>query len=206
MPTIKKSEGSYTLRNVKGNELTISNSAEVTSLRFRNKKFENIYLVNQTQNSSDKIWDAESITEGLVLKNGDSELTYSISNDNEVSIKAKNQQTEINFNLGAISAPKITVDSEEFKGESTGTFKIIDKPAVVEMELGMFGFDIGCPIDWLNAGLKNAATIISEEAKIQIKVYTSAESIEIKEIEKTLKLSIPGTSNGIQTIFALKNL
>ncbi len=53
-----------------------------------------------------------------------------------------------------------------------------DKPAEVEMEPGMFGYDPGCPIDYLKDGLKNAAVAESGKTGIQLLVYTTMPGIQ----------------------------
>ena len=107
MPTIKKeTEGNslvYTLRNNKGNELKVTNAgAKIISLRFRDKNFSNKFIlktddvagkiiVDGNTDFDKKIWDSEDFEQGVRFTAQDGnkkvEIVYSISNDNELSIK-----------------------------------------------------------------------------------------------------------------------
>ena len=53
-----------------------------------------------------------------------------------------------------------------------------DEPAEVVMEPGMFGYDPGCPIDYLEGGLKNAAEVESEKTGLLLRVYTTMPGIQ----------------------------
>ena len=214
--------------------------ARVVSLRFRNKNFENKFMFVGHESATDyekdnsnlgivyvdsddylakKIWNAEQTIEGvkLSIKDGDKEISviYSISNDNEVSIIYEGRGIEdittmIPFNSDVLIDPKFKVYTENYDGSSTGSWAIIDKPAIVEMELGMFGFDIGCPIDWLNSGLKNAADIVSETADMTINMYATQNNIQIDSIDGGFAIKTSGTKrdNGVikaQTVYVFKN-
>ena len=251
MPAIKKesfgtlSDGQavsiYTLRNTKGNELKVTDyGARVVSLRFRNKNFENKFVLIGKENASEcekddknlgvvyvddsdhlskKIWNAEQSVEGVKfsIKDGDKEISvlYSISNDNEISIKYEAKgiddvTTSMAFSGDVLANPDFKIFSDEFKGGSNGAWAIIDKPAEVEMELGMFGFDIGCPIDYLDAGLKNAADIVSEAENIALKMYATQNKVHVDNIDGGFAIKTSGTKsdNGIlksQTVYVLKN-
>ena len=107
MPSIKKETAGnatvYTLRNTKGNELKVTNlGARLVSMRFRDKNFTNrfmfkddaaagIVLVDGGKDFADILWQGEEFIEGVKFSaevNGKSaSVIYSISNDNEISIK-----------------------------------------------------------------------------------------------------------------------
>ena len=251
MPAIKKesfgtlSNGQvasvYTLRNNKGNEFKVTDyGARVVSLRFRNKNFENKFIligcnsaaecekddknlgvvyVDGSDELSKKIWNAEQIVEGVKfsIKDGgrDIAVIYSISNDNELSIKYETKgindiTTSMVFSGEVLTNSDFKVFSDEFKGGKTGEWKLIDKPAEVEFVEGMFGFDIGCPIDYYDAGLKNAAEILSEEAGILLQVYANQDKLHIAETDggfavKTSGSKIEGDVLKAQTVYVLKN-
>ena len=251
MPAIKKesfgtlSDGQsasiYTLRNNKGNEFKITDyGARVVSLRFRNKDFENKFVlvglnsaaeyekddknlgvvyVDGSDHLAKKIWNAEELVEGLKLsiKDGDKDVSvlYSISNDNEISItyEAKGVDdvtTSMVFRGDVLTNTNLKVFSDEFSGGKSGEWKLIDKPAEVEFVEGMFGFDIGCPIDYYDAGLKNAAEILSEEAGMLLEIYANQDKLHIAEADGgfTVKTSGSKTEGGAlnsQTVYVLKN-
>ena len=231
----------YTLRNTKGNELKVTDyGARVVSLRFRNKDFENkfalighnnvadyekddkalgVVYVDGSDHLSKKIWNAEQIVEGVkfTIKDGDKDIAviYSISNDNEISIKYEAKGVDdvtasFAFSGDVIANPDFKIFSDDFKGGNSGEWAIIDKPAEVEMELGMFGFDIGCPIDYLDAGLKNAADIVSDAENIILKMYATQNKVHVDNIDGGFKIKTSGTKSegGIlksQTVYVLKN-
>ena len=228
MPTIKKEiindESIYTLRNTKGNELKISNiGAKIISLRFRNKNFDNKFLIKNSEVIIDgenqfakNIWSAEEFVEGVrfKIKEGDKNISivYSISNDNEISIKynaegIKDISTAIKFDSEVLKNPQLKIFSDEFKNEKFGEWSIIDKPAEVEFIEGMFGFDIGCPIDYYDAGLKNAAEIISDDENLILQIYASQNKIKITEdltIQTVESKSVDGLIKS-QTVYTIKN-
>ena len=251
MPTIKKenfgtlSDGQnatlYILRNTKGNELKVTDyGARIVSLRFRNKDFENKFVLLGHENAADyekdnkalgvvyvdgsdhlanKIWNAEQSVEGVKfsIKDGDKEVSvvYSISNDNEVSIKyeakgVEDVSTQLTFSGDVIADPNFKIFSDEFKGGNFGEWKLIDKPAEVEFVEGMFGFDIGCPIDYYDAGLKNAADIVSDSANIIMQVFANQDKLHVENVDGGFAIKTSGTKNenGIinsQTVYVIKN-
>ena len=249
MPAIKKenfgtlSDGQtasiYTLRNNKGNELKITDyGARVVSLRFRNKDFENKFVlvghdkitdyekdnlgvvyVDGNDQLSKKIWNAEQIVEGVKfsIKDGDKEVIviYSISNDNEISItyeaKGVNDVTsQLTFSGEVLTDPNFKIFSDDFKGEKSGEWTLIDKPAEIEFVEGMFGFDIGCPIDYFDAGLKNAAVITSDPANMLLEVYANQNKIHVDNVDGgfAIKTSESKSDGGVlksQTVYILKN-
>ena len=106
MPNFKKeTQGDsavWTLRNNKGNELKVDErGARITSIRFCDKGYTNRFLVKDDAASAvcvdgsadfaDIVWKSEQLIEGLKLSaevNGKSvSVIYSLSNDNEISIK-----------------------------------------------------------------------------------------------------------------------
>lgn len=253
MPSIKQdpfgklSDGNeakvYTLRNVDGNELKITNyGARIVSMRFRNKDFQNTFilkgyseikdyenddatgvvLINGTADFNKIFWNIEKIIEGLKctaeVDGKNVEIIYSLSNDDEISIKYKatgveDISTRVVFNSATLPDSEISVyDEPNSKGKIAGnnTYNIIDKPAVVEMEVGMFGYDPGCPIDWIDAGLKNAAEVVSDAASISMSIFVTQDKLQVEEVEGGFAVSTAGTksNDGVikgQTVYFLKN-
>lgn len=253
MPSIKQdsfgklSDGQeakiYTLRNVDGNELKVTDyGARVVSMRFRNKDFQNTFIlkgypdisgyenddttgavfINGSTEFNKVFWNAEKIIEGLKLTaeiDGKSvEIIYSLSNDDEISIKYKASgiediSTQIVFRADTLPNPVIRVYNEEnTKGKIEGNndYSIIDKQAIVEMEVGMFGYDPGCPIDWIDAGLKNAADIVSEDAAISMSIFATQEKLHVETVDGGFAIRTGGTksNDGVikgQTVYFLKN-
>lgn len=81
-----------------------------------------------------------------------------------------------------------------------------DKPAEVEMEPGMFGYDPGCPIDYLEAGLKNAAYAYSEKSGISLTAYTDLPGIQFYS-GNYLDKNLPGKQGvrfGLRSGFCLE--
>ncbi|MBE8951712.1 MAG: hypothetical protein SR1Q7_01040 [Quinella sp. 1Q7] len=72
------------------------------------------------------------------------------------------------------------------------------------MELGMFGYDPGCPIDYLDAGLKNAANLFCAAAGIEIIAYATQNEIHSQAVDGGFKLWTSGAASG-QTVYMLKN-
>ena len=237
MPSIKKEtfgEGSiWTLRNTKGNELKITDvGARVVSMRFRDKDFKNLFLLKDDAAAGNVIvdggadfakiiWQGESFTEGVKFSAtvGEKSATviYSLSNDNEISIRYEatgiaDISTQMIFSAAAL--PDVDFRSCE-KGAGWG--KIADEkiypvtePAEVMMEVGMFGFDIGCPIDYLNAGLKNAANLFCDAASVEIIVYATQDEIHAAAADGGFALWTSGTAAADgkisgQTVYMIKN-
>ena len=254
MPSVKQdsfgkvSDGNeaklYTLRNVDGNELKVTNyGARIVSMRFRNKNFENKFIlknypevsgyenddatgavfVNGTTDFNKIFWNVEKIIEGLKLTaevdGKNIEIIYSLSNDDEISIKYKatgidDISTQLVFSADALPDSDISVYNEEnSKGQIEGknVYSIIDKPAIVEMEVGMFGYDPGCPIDWIDAGLKNAADIVSEKAAISMNIFATQDNLQVEKVDGGFAIRTAGTKkseDGVikgQTVYFLKN-
>lgn len=55
---------------------------------------------------------------------------------------------------------------------------IRDEQPVVEQEQGMFGFDPGCPIDYVNGGLKKAAYAESSSSGLTLTCYTTQPGVQ----------------------------
>lgn len=180
-----------------------------------------VYVDNA--NEFDKIlWDATEITQGLKLTAavGDksAEIIYSLSNDNEISItySAKGVEdisAQLVFSGDVLTDSRYNIyDEAKSSGKIAGknSYSIIDKPAEVLMEVGMFGYDPGCPIDWLNSGLKNAADIISEAANLQINIFATQNNLHVEEVDGgfAVKTSSSNPKDGeikSQTVYVLKN-
>lgn len=248
MPTIKKesftlSDGRgaliYTLRNNKGNELKVTDyGAKIVSLRFRDKNFSNKFLVQTVENLNDetaskvfvnggadldkKIWNSEQFEQGVrfTIDDGNKkvEIVYSISNDNELSIKYQAEGVEdissqLVFSADALPESEISAFAEGAeKGKIFGSqvYNIIDKPAEVEFVEGMFGYDFGCPIDYFDAGLKNAADITSAPSGILVQVFASQNKLHVEEVDGgfAIKTSETKSSDGkitSQTVYIFKN-
>ena len=232
MPSIKKETAGeamiWTLRNTKGNELKVTNlGARVVSMRFRDKDFKNnfvlkdgasVVLVDGGADFEKIIWQAEELIEGVKftaqLGGKSASVLYSVSNDNEISITYEATGVE------DISTQMVfTLPDADFRACQKGAAweKISDEkiypvtePAEVEMELGMFGYDPGCPIDYLDAGLKNAANIFSAPTSIDVIVYATQNEIHVLAVDGgfAIKTSGSNAANGkikSQTVYMLKN-
>ncbi|MBD3878280.1 MAG: hypothetical protein SR1Q5_01155 [Quinella sp. 1Q5] len=224
MPSIKKEGTVWTLRNTKGNELKVSElGARLVSMRFRNKDFKNCFLlkddasfvlVDGGEDFANVAWQGEETLEGVKLSatlgGKSATVTYSISNDNEISIKYEAAGVEDISTLMTFSAealPEIDIRAcqkgaswEKIDGEKSYP---VTEPAEVEMELGMFGYDPGCPIDYLNAGLKNAANLSSAAAGIDIIIYATQDKIQAQAVEGGFAIKTSGNSG--QTVYMIKN-
>ena len=232
MPSIKKETSGeatiWTLRNTKGNELKITNlGARVVSMRFRDKNFKNnfvlkdgasVVLVDGGADFETIIWQAEELIEGVKftaqLGGKSASVLYSVSNDNEISITYEAAGVE------DISTQMVfTLPDADFRACQKGAAweKISDEkiypvtqPAEVEMELGMFGYDPGCPIDYLDAGLKNAANIFSAPTSIDVIVYATQNEIHAQAVDGGFAIKTSGSNAAdgkikSQTVYMLKN-
>lgn len=225
MPSIKKEGSVWTLRNTKGNELKISEvGARVVSMRFRNKDFKNCFLlkddasfvlVDGGRDFAKVIWQGEETLEGIKLtaQVGDKSATviYSISNDNEISIKYETTGIEdismvMTFSAEVLPDVDFRACQKGAAWEKISEEKVypVTETAEVEMELGMFGYDPGCPIDYLNAGLKNAANIYSAAASIDIIVYATQDKIHAAAVDGGFAIKTSGAASG-QTVYMIKN-
>ena len=211
----------WTLRNTKGNELKVSTlGAHVVGMRFRDKNFTNqqlfkdagSVLVDGGDDFAKILWQAEETLEGLKLSAqvGDKSatVTYSISNDNEISIKYETSgiadiTTELVF---ALPDMDFRACQKGAAWEKIADEKIypVTETAEVEMELGMFGYDPGCPIDYLDAGLKNAANLFCAAASIDVIVYATQDKIHAKAVDGGLAIKTSGSGKG-QTVYMIKN-
>ena len=225
MPSFKKESAGeatiWTLRNTKGNELKVSTlGAHVVGMRFRDKNFTNqqlfkdagSVLVDGGSDFAKILWQAEETLEGLKLSAqvGDKSatVTYSISNDNEISIKYETSgiadiSTELIFALPDLD---FRACQKGAAWEKIADEKIypVTETAEVEMELGMFGYDPGCPIDYLDAGLKNAANLFCAAASIDVIVYATQDKIHAKAVDGGLAIKTSGSGKG-QTVYMIKN-
>lgn len=235
MPSIKKEsfgktvggrEASvWTLRNTKGNELKVTDyGARAISFRFRDKDFTNrfllkddasIVLVDGGADFAEILWQGEQTDEGVkfTAEVGGKSATvlYSLSNDNEISIKYESAgvadiSTQMTFNAEAL--PDIDLRAcqkgaawEKIDGEKNYP---VTQPAEVMMEVGMFGYDPGCPIDYLEAGLKNGANLFSDAASIELIIYATQDTIEVQPVDGGFAIKTGGASNG-QTVYMFKN-
>ena len=232
MPSIKKETVGeatvWTLRNTKGNELKVTDlGARVVSMRFRDKNFKNQSLLKNDASNvfvdggadfAKIIWQAEETLEGMKFSaqvGGKSAIvTYSVSNDNEISIKYEASgiddiSTEMIFALPDVDFRACQKGAAWEKLDAPKNYPIT-QPAEVEMELGMFGYDPGCPIDYLDAGLKNAANIFSEPASIEIIAYATQNEIHAQAVDGGFLLKTGGSNVAdgklkAQTVYRLKN-
>ena len=203
------------------NKFMLKGYSEVAG--YENDETTGVVLIDDTKAFNKVFWDAEKIIEGMKLTaqiaGKHVEIIYSISNDNEVSItyNAKGVDdisTQLIFNAEALPNADIKVyDAANSKGKIAGqnVYSIIDEPAVVEMEVGMFGYDPGCPIDWIDTGLKNAADIVSHEADITLNIFATQNNLCVEEVEGGFAIKTGDTNkneNGeikAQTIYVFKN-
>ncbi len=236
MPLIKKEisgeSAIWTLRNTKGNELKVTDlGARVVSMRFRDKNFKNRVMLNDDAagfvlvdggaDFAKILWKSEQFIEGVKFSaelNGKSvAVTYSLSNDNEISIKyeaagAEDISAQMIFSAEALPDVDFRACQKGAAWEKISAEKSypVTEPAEVEMELGMFGYDPGCPIDYLNAGLKNAANLFSDEAQIEVIVYATQDKIHAKAIEGGFAIKTSGSAAAdgkiqSQTVYMIKN-
>ena len=235
MPSIKKEivgEASvWTLRNTKGNELKVTDQgARLVSMRFRDKSFTNRFLlkndastllVDGSADFAEIRWQGEEIIEGVKLTaqvgGKSATVTYSLSNDNEISIKYEAEgvadiSAQVVFDAEAVPEAKFRAcqkgaDWENFADEKAYP---VTQTAEVEMELGMFGYDPGCPIDYLNAGLKNAANVRSGDWSIEIIAYATQDEIHAQAVDGGFALKTSGSKSadgkiGGQTVYMIKS-
>lgn len=235
MPSIKKESfgkvvdgretSVWTLRNTKGNELKVTDcGARIVSLRFRDKDFTNRFLLTDAstvlvdgKDFAEILWQGEQLFEGVKFTaniNGKPvSIIYSLSNDNEISIRYESAD-EIDITAQLAFSAEVLPDTD-FRACQKGAAweKISDaksypvtEPAEVMMEVGMFGYDPGCPIDYLEAGLKNAANLFSDAASIEIIVYATQDNIGVQAIDGGFALKTSGKFVGkAQTVYMLKN-
>ncbi len=225
MPSIKKEGAVWTLRNTKGNELKVNElGARIVSMRFRNKDFKNCFLlkdeasvvlVDGGEDFANVTWQGEQTLEGVKLSatlgGKSATVTYSISNDNEISIKYEaagvaDISTAVTFSADALPAMNFRACQKGADWEKIADEKAypVTETAEVEMELGMFGYDPGCPIDYLNAGLKNAANLYSEAASIDVIVYATQDKIHAEAVDGGFAIKTSGATAG-QTVYMIKN-
>ena len=181
-----------------------------------------IVLVDGGDDFAKIIWNAEQLDEGVKfsaeIENKKVQVIYGISNDNELSIKYEGENisdisTQMIFDSAVLPDAEITPSAEgaeNTKLAGSQTYSIIDKPAEVEFVEGMFGYDFGCPIDYFDAGLKNAADIFSDNAKILLQVYATQEKLQVDEVEggfkiKTAETKLKDGKIKSQTVYILKN-
>ena len=220
MPSIKREDAVWTVRNNKGNELKVTDKgARAVSMRFRDKDFKNQFLLKESkllvdggENFAEDAWQVEELFEGVKFtaeQGGKSaSVLYSISNDNEISIKYEGSgvediSAELIFALPDVDfrACQKGTDWEKISAEKNYP---VTEPAEVMMEIGMFGYDPGCPIDYLEAGLKNAANIFCAEKSIDIIVYATQDKIHVRAVEGGFAIKTSGAASG-QTVYMLKN-
>ena len=207
----------FTIRNTKGNELTVSNfGASVVSFRFRDKSFQNKFIINRScvlvdNQISNSIWHADSTIEGVKFSLDNSQIIYSISNDNEISIRYFSDSdisAKLFFSSVAFPNPQISpYAANKSVSSAKEAFNIIDKPAEVLMEIGMFGYDPGCPIDYLESGLKNAADI-SSASGIDVKVYATQNQLIVEHLSDGVAFYTSNQASGktsSQTVYVFKN-
>ena len=220
MPSIKREGSVWTIRNNKGNELKVTNlGARAVSLRFRDKDFKNQFVLKESNllvdggaDFADIAWQAEELFEGVKFTaelNGKSAtVLYSLSNDNEISIKYESNGVE------DISAEMIfALPDVDFRACQKGAAweKISDEknypvtePAEVMMEIGMFGYDPGCPIDYIDAGLKNMTNIFCEALSIEVIGYATQDRVHVKPVDGGFAIRTSGATSG-QTVYMIKN-
>ena len=189
---------------------------------YENDDATGIVLVDGGTDFAKVIWQSEEVQEGVKFSaevgGKKAQVIYGISNDNELSIKYEGENisdisTQIIFDSAVLSETEITPfaeGAEKTKLAGQNIYSIIDKPAEVEFVEGMFGYDFGCPIDYFDAGLKNAADIFSDAAKILLQVYASQNKLHVEEVDGgfAIKTSETKSADGkikSQTVYILKN-
>lgn len=225
MPSIKKEGSVWTLRNTKGNELKVTD-ARVVSMRFRDKNFTNRFLLKEEASSlivdgaDFDVWHGEQTDVGVkfTAAQGTKSATviYSLSNDNEISIRYEatgidDISAQLVFSAEALPEVDFRACQKGAAWEKISAAKTypVTEPAEVMMEVGMFGYDPGCPIDYLDSGLKNAANLFSDAASIEIIAYATQNAIDVQAVDGGFALKTSGSiSDGkikSQTVYMLKN-
>lgn len=215
----------WTIRNTKGNELKVTDKgARVVSMRFRDKDFTNRFLLKDSASTvliddgadfAEILWQGEQTTEGVKftaeLNGKKATVIYGLSNDNEISIKYAAEgindiSTQLIFSTETLPDVDIRACQKGAAWEKIDGVKNypVTEPAEVMMEVGMFGYDFGCPIDYLDAGLKNAANLFSDGASIEIIVYATQDEIHAAAVDDGFALWTSGSKSG-QTVYMLKN-
>lgn len=215
----------WTIRNTKGNELKVTDKgARVVSMRFRDKDFTNRFLLKDSASTvliddgadfAEILWQGEQTTEGVKftaeLNGKKATVIYGLSNDNEISIKYAAEgindiSTQLIFSTETLPDIDIRACQKGAVWEKIDGVKNypVTEPAEVMMEVGMFGYDFGCPIDYLDAGLKNAANLFSDGASIEIIVYATQDEIHAAAVDDGFALWMSGSNSG-QTVYMLKN-
>lgn len=241
MPSIKKEsfgknvEGReasvWTLRNTKGNELKVTDyGAQVVSFRFRDKDFTNRFLLKDAASNvsvdggadfAEILWQGEQTDEGVKftaeLGGKSATVLYSLSNDNEISIKYEatgvaDISTQMTFDAAVLPDIDFRACQKGAAWEKISGEKIypVSEPAEVMMEVGMFGYDPGCPIDYLEAGLKNGANFFCDAASIEIIVYATQNEIHVAQVDGGFAISTSGSDAAdgkikSQTVYMIKN-
>jgi len=202
------------------NKFVFKNFPDVSG--YENDDTTGIVYVDGATDFAKIIWQSEEIKEGVKFSaeigGKKAQIIYGISNDNELSIKyeaegAEDISTQIVFSADALPQSSIKPFAEgaqQTKLAGKNIYKIIDKPAEVEFVEGMFGYDFGCPIDYFDAGLKNAADIFSEATSILLQVYATQENLHVDENGGEFSVKTSGTKSAdgkikSQTVYIFKN-
>ncbi len=175
-----------------------------------------IVLVDGATDFAKIFWQSEILDEGVKfsaeIDNKKVQIIYGISNDNEISIKYDGENisdvtAQMFFSSEVFGDAEITPYAENSAKQkiSTQDYEIIDKPAEVEFVEGMFGYDFGCPIDYYDAGLKNAADIFSDSAKILLQVFVTQNNLQVEVAEGGFKIRTANGKLKSQTVYILKN-
>ena len=216
MASIKQEGSVWTIRNTKGNELKVSDvGARVVSMRFRDKSFKNRFLLKEDASAvfvdggtdfANITWQGEKLFEGVKF-----------TAHNEISIRYEAQgigdiTTQMVFSAEVL--PDIDLRAcqkgaawEKIDGEKNYP---VTEPAEVMMEVGMFGYDPGCPIDYLDAGLKNAANLFCDAASIEFIIYATQNEIQAAQVDGGFAIKTIGTQSTdgklkAQTVYMIKN-
>ena len=231
MASIKQEGSVWTIRNTKGNELKVtSDGARVVSMRFRDKNFKNLFLLKDDASTvtvdggndfAGISWQAEKLFEGVkfTAQIGDKSATiiYSLSNDNEISIRYEaagidDITTQLVFSADALPEIDFRACQKGAAWEKIDGAKNypVTEPAEVMMEVGMFGYDPGCPIDYLEAGLKNAANLFCEASSVEIIIYATENAIQAEPVEGGFAIKTSGSNAAdgslkAQTVYMIKN-
>ena len=231
MASIKQEGSVWTIRNTKGNELKVtSDGARVVSMRFRDKNFKNLFLLKDDASTvtvdggndfANVTWQAEKLFEGVKFSAtvGDKSATiiYSLSNDNEISIRYETTgiddiSTQLVFSADVLPEIDFRACQKGAAWEKIDGAKNypVTEPAEVMMEVGMFGYDPGCPIDYLEAGLKNAANLFCEAASVELIIYATQNAIQAESVDGGFAIKTSGSNAAdgalkAQTVYMIKN-
>ena len=89
-------------------------------------------------------------------------------------------------------------------------WRVLNVDPEIEMEPGMFGYDPTCPIDYLDAGLKNAVWANAAQNGLELTMFTNLPGVILSKRAGGSDFALEATESAVkapwrgQTVFALK--